>query len=149
MVEPLPALELIAETIRHERDLLFRHADSLDTKAGVVLGAGAAGVALIAGNFSTWMTPALAMALLSNLVCLSLFRPTRFPIWKVRGLRDRLLRSDLVFARIRIADTELAMTEQASHTLTSSARRLAWAVWLLYAAGLLAAGSSLVEYWRR
>lgn len=148
MAEPLPALELIAETIRHERDLLFRHADSLDAKAGIVLGASAAAAVFIASNLSTWLVPALAVVLTSNIVCLFVFRPVKFPIWEVRGLRDQLLRAELVFARARIADTEVAMVEIASQALKTNARFLAWSVRLLCLAAALAAAGSLIEYIR-
>ncbi len=75
--------------------------------------------------------------------------PQRFPVWEVRGLRERFVRADPVFTRMDVLDTEIVMVERATRALHTSAARVEWALRVLFMAVLLLVGGSLVEhFWR-
>jgi hypothetical protein len=144
MTERLPSLSLLAAEVRAERELLFRHADAVDAKAGIVLGFSGAVVALIATRPIGWLLPGALSAVYSAFECLRVFGPDRHPAWELRPLRNRYLRSEASFTQLNILDTQIVMVERQAVRLLRNTRRLKRAlVGLALALGLLVAGTLL------
>jgi|SRR5680860_741334 len=142
MTERLPSLNLLAAEVRAERELLFRHADAVDAKAGIVLGFAGAVVALSAAGPGGWLVPGALSAVYSAFECLVIFGPDRYPVWELRPLRDAFLRSEPGFTQLNIVDSQIAMVERHVQLLRRNGRRLRRALLGLgVAIGLLVAGT--------
>ena len=50
-------------------------------------------------------------ALVTAISCLQVFDPDRYPMWELRGFRDRYLRSEPEFTQLKVVDTQVAMVE--------------------------------------
>jgi drug/metabolite transporter (DMT)-like permease len=80
---------------------MLRHAESLDTKAGVILGFAGVVVALRGlGRTSWWTVPGLVLTIGSALLAVLAFAPRSFPVLEVRNLRDDYLRSEPEFTQL-------------------------------------------------
>jgi hypothetical protein len=142
MTERLPSLSLLAAEVRAERELLFRHADAVDAKAGIILGFAGAVVALIAARLDGWLVPGAASATYAALQCLIIFGPDRYPVWELRPLRDDFLRSETGFTQLHVIDAQIVMIERQVQQLELNGRRLRRALLGLgVAIGLLVAGT--------
>jgi len=136
------SLELIAAEVRAERDVLVRHADAVDAKAGIVLGFAGATAAIGGAQLGEWALPAIAVASYAAFRCLMIFRPDRYPSLELRRLRDRYLTSEPSFTRLTLLDTQIAMGERQIRVLDGNARHLSAAVRALAAEiPLLVAGT--------
>lgn len=144
MAERLPSLDLIAEEVHAEREAQIRHADAVDTKAGIVLGFAGAVAALSAQDFEVSRAPGLVAAVLASLASLFVIVPRRFPTLDLERLR-RYLRADSEFTKLTTVDTNIAMAQQLKRTLTRKTLALKYAVTLLASAVLLAAVSTLFD----
>lgn len=146
MAQPSPSLDLVAETIRHERELVVQHANSVDAKAGVVLGFAGAVTALASVGLNAWRIPGATTAAAAALWCLPLFKPQKYPAWRARGFRDRFLNAEPVFTKLRILDTEISMVDRATALLEANARRLDWSVRFLIGSVVLLTFGTIAEY---
>lgn len=142
MTERLPSLELLAREVRAERELLFRHTDAVDAKAGIVLGFAGAVAALSATRLDGWLVPGTVSAMYAAVQCLVVFGHDRYPVWELRPLRDDFLRAEPVFTQLNIVDAQIAMVERQGRLLRLNNRRLRRAlIGLGVAIALLAAGT--------
>jgi hypothetical protein len=121
-MERMPSLQLILETYERERDRDLSHFDSVDTKAGVVLGF-AGVVAAIA------FTAILAVAA---------FWPRKLPALEPSRLRDYVVAEERI-TRLVLVDTYQVMLNEARVVLGTKSRRLKYAMVLLALAGLASA----------
>lgn len=133
-----PSLEVIAAEVQREREAQLRHFESLDTKAGIVLGF--AGVLVALGGRAGTLLGALGQitAAVGALLAVAAFFPRVYPVLRLRHLRDRYLQSERGFTELHLLDTYILMAEEASYLL----RRKAW--WLKLAAALLAAATGIL-----
>ena len=82
--------ELIYE-LRAQRDVLLRHFEAIDTKAGLLLGFSAALATLTPMSSTIWLSASgRASAISSSLSALAAFAPRRFP-----SLQPRVLAAEL------------------------------------------------------
>jgi len=142
MPDALPSLDLIAAEVDHERDAQIRHMDAVDTKAGIVLGAAGALVAIASTRLEVELIPGLVFGLASALLAMTVLLPYSFPGWELRRLRDRFVRSEPGFARLHVVDTMIVMVERMKEHLERKVWRLKCAIGsLALAAVSLGAGS--------
>lgn len=142
---PDASSQIIAEKVAETRDALLRHSDAVDAKAGVLLGAAGAFVALAFTSFSWWRAPGIACAVAAGLGALLVFLPDRYPTLELRRLRERYLAAEPVFTRRQVMDTEIVVIERHSIVLRRNARRLRFAVAMFALATVLLTGGSLVQ----
>ena len=123
MVAGLPSLRLIAARVDAQLELQIRHFESLDNKAGIVLGF--AGVlAAVAGGTGVFAVGGRVFGVSASLFALWAFLPRNYPVIDTRKLRDRYLRADPEFTDLHLLHTQIAMEERASEVLRRKALRL-------------------------
>jgi hypothetical protein len=142
MPEVLPALEVVAREVEHERAAHLRHTDAVDAKAGLVLGFSGVLVAVPATRLELELVPGLVLAFVAGVAALAVLLPQRFPSWELRDLRDRYLRADETFARLHCLDTTIVMVDRMKRQLGRKVALLRLAiVMLVSAAAALTVGS--------
>jgi hypothetical protein len=141
----LPSLDLLdSESIR-QLEVQERRSDSLDSKAGVVLGFAGVLVPLsIANLHSNVAHVGTGFAALAALLASVGFFPRNSPALNLRHLRDTYLTAEEGFTRLRVLDTRIAMYERTNRRLqvkatavSSSMAALAVAVIVTVVAGIL------------
>ena len=142
---PDSSVQIISQKVAETRDALLRHSDAVDAKAGVLLGAAGAFVALALTSFSWWRVPGVVCASGTGICALLVFLPDRYPTLELRRLRERYLAAESAFTRRQVMDTEIVMIEQHSLVLRRNARRLRLAVAALAVATVLLIGGTLLE----
>jgi hypothetical protein len=143
---PLPSLEVISDQVASERKTMDSHAESLDAKAGVVLGfagvlvgLGATAQALVSSGlvFQIGLGFAVGAALTAALA----FLPRRVPVLEVLPMR-RLLTTTEETTKLTLLDAQIKMVLQTATLVKHKGRRVKVAVALLaIAAGLVVAGT--------
>jgi hypothetical protein len=96
-----PSLDLLIEINQSERDAQLSHFDSLDTKAGLVLGF--AGVLIGLGNRSWLGVPSVLLAVLAAGMAVCAFWPRRFPSFDPSRLGEYAA-SELHYTQLTILD---------------------------------------------
>jgi len=124
MASGLPSLEVLSDKVWDTREEQLRHFESLDTKAGVVLGAAAAVVALSASPPVLPKLAGLIMALASALLGIAAIFPRDFPVLKVKTLRDRYITSEPEFTKLHLLDTSVVMCEVAADLIKQKSFRV-------------------------
>src|ERR1700747_1870344 len=115
----LPSLSILGELADTERAAMSAHAESLDTKAGGVLGFAGVLVGLGASAQPVLLKSAISQAGLGLTVAAALlaawaFLPRNFPVLELRRLRDKYLVASEEHTRLRLLDTQIEMTRQAA-----------------------------------
>lgn len=143
----LPSLTIVAAQVAAERDAMNSHAESLDTKAGVVLGFAGVVVALGA-TAPTSLTNQLLfqVGLLAGmgagLLAAWAFLPRGYPVIEVLRLRDRYLTASEAETQLHLLDTQIEMVRQAAELVKRKGRRVkASVICLASAAGLVVVGT--------
>lgn len=146
MSQSFPSVGLIAAEAKAELESQMRHFESLDTKAGLVLGFSGVLVAVSGAAGGPWLTSARLIAGLAAGVALMAFVPRRFPALDVRALRDEYIRAEESFTRMTLIDTRIEMTSEAASTIQKKAwlNKIGLAL-LLASVVVLAAGTILGE----
>jgi hypothetical protein len=132
------SVDSILQWTRAEREGQLRHFDSLDTKAGLILGfSGAlAGLARAEG----WVVDiGRYAAVLSALVALLAFWPRGVDVLDLRVLRDLYVGSDPEFTKFRVLDTQIAIAENVAVVTQRKARFVKVSMGALVVAALLIA----------
>lgn len=128
--------ELLLRQVREQREAQLAHSDSLDSKAGVVLGFGAAVVAL-APSANALAEAGRLLAMLGALLAVLAFWPRPYPAIDVLALRRKYLTSRAEFAELALLDTHIQMVRAAHGTLRLKAGAVKVAMASLFAAGVL------------
>lgn len=145
-VPPLPSLDVIATQVASERGTMTSHAESLDNKAGVVLGFAGLAVGLgttaqlsVASNLV--FDAGLACGVLSAVLAALAFLPRRYPVVQVHALRE-LLTAPEEETKLKLLDAQIAMVTQTATLVKQKGRRVkASVVFLAAAAALIVIGS--------
>ena len=145
-VPPLLSLDVIAAQVASERQTMNAHAESLDTKAGVVLGfagvlvgLGATAQTLVSSDltFKIGLGVAVAAALSAALA----FLPRKYPVVEVLPLRDFLTATENE-TKLTLLDVQINMVIEAATLVRTKGQRVKTAVALLaIAAALIVAGT--------
>jgi hypothetical protein len=134
------SLEIVAEEVKSERRMQLAHFDSLDSRAGIVLGFAGAIVALTPSGRHLLVELGRAVAAVSGLSALWSFWPRRYWNIDLQTLRDRYLAAEPGFARLRLLDTQIDMAESMRSSVAIKALRLKVAMAALAVAVVLTAG---------
>lgn len=140
-------MDLVIELSRSERAAQLSHFDSLDTKAGLVLGFAGVLIALGNGSGSLIGLGAIAFAALSATTAVASFWPRRFPSLDPTRLGDYAV-SELAFTQLTVLDTFEVMIRQTSRMLEAKSRRLKWALVSLTTGAVMAAIDLMTSVWR-
>jgi hypothetical protein len=125
MAGPRDRLEVLANVVRHERDAQIGHFESLDSKAGLVLGFAGTLVALASSHHGAVAIAGQGLAALAAGLALWAFLPRRYPVLELAAVRDLWTRLPAGQAVRHIVDTEIEMVEQTSVLLGRKSRRIA------------------------
>ena len=124
------------------------HAESLDTKAGVVLGfagvlvgLGATAQAFIASNLAFEI--GLGAAVLAALSAAFAFLPRKYPVLQVLALRDYLTAPETE-TRLSLVDVQIEMVLEAAALVKQKGQRVRGAVVLLAVAAALVVAGTLI-----
>jgi hypothetical protein len=150
--QDLPSLAILGEVAGAELSAMSAHAESLDTKAGVILGfagvlVGLGATAQPSLSKSVAFQIGLSLAVVAAVLAAWAFVPRRFPVLELRVLRDKYLAAPEAETRLRLLDTQIQMTRQAAdlarrkgHRIRLSAGCLAGAAALIMIGTLTAGG---------
>ncbi len=146
--EPLlPSMRLVAAQVAAERETMNRHAESLDTKAGVVLGfAGVlVGLGATAQGFISnrlLFQVGLVAGVAAGALAAWAFVPRRYPVIEVLLLRERYLTASEEVTQLHLLDTQIEMVREAADPVRRKGRRVkASVVCLAGAAASVVAGT--------
>jgi hypothetical protein len=135
MPDSLPSLNILRVEATRERELVLRHADAVDTKAGVVLGAAAALTAL--GSTSPWQVGALPLCVLAACAAVGVLWPAEFRSRELAATRHVYLTSEPEFTELMLLDSTIELVELSRRGLETKAKRLKFAAVLLLLAGVV------------
>jgi len=143
----LPSLDVVANQVATEREIMNSHAESLDSKAGVVLGfagvlVGLGATAQSAVSDEVVFQVGLGFAVLAPLLAAASFLPRRYPVLEVARLRQNNLTASVEETKLELLDTEILMVEQAAALVKQKGRGVrASVVALAGGAALVVAGT--------
>lgn len=143
---PLPSLDILLAQVATERNAMNSHGESLDNKAGVVLGfagvlVGLGGVASAAVSTAPPFQVGLVIAVVSAILAAWAFLPRGYPVLEVERLRQSNLTAPLEETRLELLDTQIVMIRETAALLQQKGWRIRASVGCLaVAAALLVAG---------
>lgn len=140
----LPSLDVVLAAVETQRTQQLGHFESLDNKAGVLVGFAGAIAALAKDVRPVGARFGVAMAILASFLAMWSLRPRAFPLLEVRQLRS-YLRGEPQFTKLRLLDTELVMVERAAAIIERKARWLSAALVALVGSILLLGAGTLVS----
>lgn len=118
----LPSLRLLGDEAAAELASQERRADSLDSKAGVLLGFAGLLVTLSVSSLHGVLAHVGAgFAGAAALFAGTAFVPRSYPTLALRRLRDSYITAEDEFTRLRLLDTRIAMYERTQKLLTLKA----------------------------
>jgi hypothetical protein len=142
----LPSLTIVLAQVAAERETMNAHAESLDGKAGVVLGfagvlVGLGATAQVAVSGGVIFRIGLTVAVVAALLAAWAFLPRRYPVLEVERLRQALLTASEAETRLELLDTQVVMVNEAATLVRQKGWRVRAAVGCLaVAAALVVAG---------
>lgn len=137
----VPSLGIVEEALQREDDSYRDRANSLDTKAGVILSAAGVVVALVGTSASVAGLVAQIAAIGSGIAAVLTILPRVDKAIGPRNLRDRYLQADETTTRLYVLNTRIPLHERNELRLVEKARRLKIAAcFLLGSAGTIAIG---------
>jgi hypothetical protein len=141
----LPSLGVLAGQVASELETMNAHAESLDGKAGVVLGfagvlVGLGATAMPAVSGELVFQVGLGFAVLAALLAAWAFLPRKYPVLEVGRLRGSLTAPEGE-TRLELLDTQIEMVREIGELVKRKGRRVQGAVaCLAVAAALVVAG---------
>lgn len=144
--QELPSLAIVLAQVAAEPETMNAHAESLDGKAGVVLGfagvlEGLGATAQAAVSVGIVFQIGLAVAVVAALLAAWAFLPRRYPVLEVERLRQANLTASEAETRLELLDTQIVMVKEAATLVRQKGWRVRAAVGsLATAAALVVAG---------
>lgn len=117
------SLDLLVGINQSERNAQLSHFDSLDTKAGLVLGFAGVLIAVARDADSIFGILSIAAAAAAAVAAVAAFWPRDYPTLDPSRLGDYAV-SELVFTQLTVLDTLEVMIERTHSVLAVKARRL-------------------------
>jgi len=143
----LPSLQILLDQVVSERETMNAHAESLDAKAGVILGfagvlvgLGATAQATISTNgvFQSGLGVAAVAAGLAAWAVL----PRRYPVLQVLPARQKLLTAGESDTQLQLLDLQIKMVMETAELVKRKGSRVRWSVLCLaIAAALVVVGT--------
>ncbi|MCL4448099.1 MAG: hypothetical protein M1483_00280 [Actinobacteria bacterium] len=115
-----PSLEIVFNAVDKELEGLTNHVESLDTKAGVILGfAGVvAGLAVSHGQLTVHYGLAIKIGLiidvLAGILAMLTFLPRKWPVLQARNLRNKYLMSPAEETQLILLDSMVSRVNEIS-----------------------------------
>jgi hypothetical protein len=138
----MSSLSVVIDQVASERETMNAHAESLDGKAGIVLGftgvlvgLGATAQAMISEN--AVFQAGLGVAVIAALLAAWAFVPREYPVLEVQVLRDSYLAAPPQDTQLVLLDTQIEMVKQTADLLKRKGRRVRWSTGCLAAAAML------------
>ena len=131
------SLEPLLAQIDKERIAQLQHFDSLDAKAGIVLGLAGALIALSGGGDPVFVISGRAAAVISAGCALWAFWPRTLGVVNMAELREHYLSAEEAFTKLSLLDTQIEMLGRTRPLLQHKARRLKLAMSSLAGSALL------------
>lgn len=122
-----PSLNLVHDAFERERDRDARHFESIDAKAGVVLGFAGVIAALTAGNGTAGAAVVVVASVTAASLAVSAFWPRELPVLEPNALR-RYLAAEESFTRLTLVATYLDQFRQSRDLLARKARMLRYSI---------------------
>ena len=141
----MPSLGIVEDALRHEDESYRERANSLDTKAGVVLSAAGVIVALVGASAGIAGLIAQIAAIASGIAAVLTILPRVDKAIGPRNLRDRYLQVDSVTTRLYVLNTRIPLHERNEQRLVEKAQRLKIAAWFLLASAATIAFGGIVD----
>ncbi len=144
--QQLPSLAILLAQVVAEREAMNAHAESLDGRAGVVLGfsgilVGHGATAQITVSGTVIFEFGLAVAVVVAILAAWAFLSRRYPVLEVERLRQSNLTAPEAETRLELLDTHIVMVEEAATLVKQKGWRVRAAVGsLAIAAALVVAG---------
>jgi cytochrome c biogenesis protein CcdA len=147
----MPSLKILLDQVASERATVSARADSLDTRAGVVLGF--AGVLVGLGATASSMAiftngyfqAGLGVAVVAALSAAFAFVPRNSPVLDMRPARDRYLTADESVTELILLDTQIEVIKTAAELVKQKGRRLQVSVVCLAIAAILVVVGTLTS----
>ena len=145
--QELPSLVIVLAQVAAERETMNAHAESLDGKAGVVLGfagvlVGLGATAQVAVSGGVIFQIGLAVAVVAAVLAAWAFLPRRYPVLEVERLRQANLTASEAETRLELLDTQIEMVKEAATLVRQKGWRVRAAVGrLAIAAALVVTGT--------
>ncbi len=143
----LPSLQILLDQVASERETMNAHAESLDAKAGVILGFAGVLVGLGAtaqstismdGIFQSGLAVVVAAA---GLAAWSVF-PRSYPVLGVLRVREKFVMAPESDTQLQLLDVQIKMVMEAAELVKHKGSRLRWSViCLAIAAALVVVGT--------
>lgn len=138
----MSSLSVVIDQVASERETMNAHAESLDGKAGIVLGftgvlvgLGATAQAMISEN--AVFQAGLSVAVIAALLAAWAFLPRNYPVLEVQVLRDSYLASPPQDTQLVLLDTQIEMVKQTADLVKRKGRRVRWSIACLATAAML------------
>jgi hypothetical protein len=146
----MPSLELLRVQVATERETLNRHVESLDAKAGIVLGfsgvlvgLGATANSAVANTVAFQM--GLGFAVLAAVLAVTSFFPTSsYPVLRVGRIRQSLT-AQAEETSLALLDTQIDMVNRITRMLARKGRRVRLSVSNLATAAFLVVLGTLLS----
>ena len=144
--QQLPSLAILLAQVASERETMNAHAESLDGKAGVVLGfagvlVGLGATAQVVVSGRVVFQVGLAVAVVAAVLAAWAFLPRLYPVLEVERLRQSNLTASEADTRLELLDTQIEMVKEAATLVRQKGWRVRAAVGCLaIAAALVVAG---------
>ena len=149
----LLSLDVIAAQVTSERQTMNAHAESLDTKAGVVLGfagvlvgLGATAQTVVSSDLT--FKVGLGVAVAAALSAAFGFLPRKYPVVEVLPLREFLTASENE-TKLTLLDVQIDMVIETAKLVRQKGRRVKTAVGLLAIAAALIVAGTLIATGRK
>jgi hypothetical protein len=145
----LPSCPILLDQVAKERETMNTHADSLDTRAGVILGFAGVLVGLgatardeIVAN--TVFQSGLAVAVVAAVLAAWAVLPRRYPVLQVLPARQKLLSAPESETQLQLLDVQIKMVMEAADQVRLKGFRVRWSIVCLSVAVLLVVVGTLV-----
>jgi hypothetical protein len=143
----LPSLSIVMEQVASERATMNSHAESLDGKAGIVLGftgvlvgLGATAQAMISENVIFQI--GLGFGVVAAVLAAWAFLPREYPVLEVLTLRNAYLTAPEAETQLDLLDTQIDMVMKAADLVKRKGLRVGLSIGsLAIAAALVVAGT--------
>ncbi len=143
----LPSLQILLDQVASERELMNAHAESLDAKAGILLGFAGVLVGLGATAQATISTDGvfqsgLAVAAVAAGLAAWAVLPRRYPVLQVLPVRQKFLAAAESETQLQLLDVQIKMIMDAAQLVKHKGSRVRWSViCLAIAAALVVVGT--------
>jgi hypothetical protein len=129
----LPSLQILLDQVAAERETMNTHAESLDVKAGVILGfagvlVGLGATAQAAVSTDVLFQSGLSVAVVAaGLAAWAVF-PRRYPVLQVLRARQKFLTAGESETQLQLLDLQIQMVMEAAEQVKRKGSRVRWSV---------------------